>query len=68
MIEYKVREVTRYIVTRWEDGTISAFVNGNTIQMPSGKKSSQHGEFDNAEMAYAAFAIRNCPRERPAKG
>lgn len=45
MIEYKIREVTRYIVTRYED-------NGRT------GGSSSHGEFDNAETAYAvAYAL-----------
>lgn len=46
-IEYRVRPVTRYIVTRFEDGIAHA------PGVPSGPMSRQVGEFDNATTAYA---------------
>lgn len=48
MIEYKVREVTRYIVTRFED---SGRIGGSSLI----------GEFDNSDEAYkvgAALAFK----------
>lgn len=39
-VEYKVRAVTRFILTRYEDSETSAGI------------SSQRGEYDNAEVAY----------------
>lgn len=45
-IEYKVREVTRYIVTRYEEGEHGL------------GSSSVHGEYDNHDMAYeVAYAL-----------
>ena len=50
MIEWKVRPVTRYIVTRYESDNAST------------GGSQQHGEFDNFETAYAvAYAL--CSKE-----
>lgn len=52
-IEYRVRPVTRYIVTRFwnEDGVVGG--------------SSQHGEFDNHTTAYAvAYALCKQEHER----
>lgn len=55
MIEYKIREVTRYIVTRWEGERLdySLLNQAGQHKVISPAKSSQHGEFDNAETAYA---------------
>lgn len=51
-IEYKVREVKRYIVTRFE----------NDGQQGS---SSVRGEYDNYDMAYeVAYALANADRDR----
>lgn len=52
LIEYKVRPVTRYIVTRFErEGARSL--------------SGQQGEFDNAETAYdVAYALCRAEHER----
>lgn len=58
LIEYRVRMVPRYIVTRYasvnhDDGTESD--NG----------SSQHGEFDNSETAYAVgYALCKAEHDR----
>ena len=49
LIEYKVRPVTRYVVTRFESGAGSA----------------QQGEFDNADSAHAvAYALCRAEHER----
>ena len=53
-IEYRVRPVTRYIVTRYKCLT-DGVTNSPSI-------SEQHGEFDNFETAYAvAYAL--CSKE-----
>lgn len=81
MIEYRVKPVTRYIVTRWEgekppqnsmlseeSGQLTYFnreINGHMRRMPS--KSTQHGEFENADQAYAvAYAL--CKTEHDTLG
>ena len=52
LIEYKVRPVTRYVVTRFE-------------RKGSAGGCEQHGEFDNAETAYAvAYALCRAEHER----
>jgi hypothetical protein len=55
-IEYRVRPVTRYIVTRfWSE-------NGGDL---NGAGSSQHGEFDNADTAYqVGYALCAAEHER----
>lgn len=54
LIEYRVRSVERFIVTRFSR-TASATVYGEEKDVSS---SSQHGEFDNFETAYAvAYAL-----------
>lgn len=54
-IEYRVREVKRYIVTRYGIG----MAKGGFLQ------SSQHGEFDNFETAYAVgYALCRAEQER----
>jgi len=58
MIEYKVRPVTRYVVTRFE---------GQTSNADGSCKcgSSTHGEFDNSETAYAvAYALCRLEHEK----
>jgi len=55
--EYRVRPVTRYIVTRWEgpDDPRVGCVNGSTT----------HGEYDNADTAYAvAHALCRAEHDR----
>jgi len=48
-IEYRVRPVTRYVVTRWESKDIGAKCQ---------QASSVIGEYDNADMAYeVAYAV-----------
>lgn len=52
LIEYKVRPITRYIVTRYEEGE----TNGS---------SSQHGTFDNPTTAHlVAYALCKQDHER----
>lgn len=52
MIEYRVRPVTRYVVTRFEDNE----THGG---------SSQHGEFDNQDVAHeVAYALCRAEHER----
>jgi hypothetical protein len=52
LIEYRVRPVTRYVVTRFE-------------QTPNTGGSSMHGEFDNADTAYAVgYALAKAEHER----
>jgi hypothetical protein len=52
LIEYKVRPVTRYVVTRYE-------------QRGAAGGSEQQGEFDNAETAHAvAYALCRAEHER----
>jgi len=54
-IEYRVRPVTRFIVTRFEAPTPERQAMG----------SSQHGEFDNHATAYAvAYALCSAERDR----
>lgn len=51
-IEYRVRPVTRYIVTRFEAGENCG-------------SSSQHGEFDNPEVAYqVGYALCKAEHDR----
>ena len=51
-IEYRVRPVTRYIVTRYEDGG-----DGPSIR--------ERGEYDNAETAHAVgYALAKAEHER----
>jgi hypothetical protein len=51
-IEYRVRPVTRYIVTRFESGDTHV-------------GSTQHGEFDNGEIAYhVAYALCRAEHEK----
>lgn len=55
-VEYRVRPVTRYIVTRYER-TESAGVSGGCVQ--------QRGEYDNAETAYeVGYALCKAEHER----
>lgn len=55
MIEYRVRPVTRYIVTRFEAPRPDTRAMG----------SSQHGEFDNFETAYAVgYALCKAEHDR----
>ena len=57
LIEYRVRPVTRYIVTRFE---MTADGGGNV-----GGGSAGGGEFDNYETAYAvAYALAKADHER----
>lgn len=57
MIEYRIRPVTKFIVTRFEGPDDEA---GN----PPGV-SSQHGEFDNADTAYAVgYALAKADHDR----
>jgi len=57
LIEYRVRPVTRYIVTR--------FYQKHSEIVCSGSGSSQHGEFDNPTTAYAvAYALARQEHER----
>ena len=52
LIEYKVRPVTRYVVTRYESRGRAG-------------GSEQHGEFDNADTAFAvAYALCRAEHER----
>jgi hypothetical protein len=53
-IEYRVRPVTRFIVTRYEEAS------------PEAKGSvSQHGEYDNAHIAYeVGYALARAEAER----
>lgn len=52
-IEYRLRPVTRWIVTRYEES------GGNT------GSSSQHGEFENSDTAYAVgYALCKSDHER----
>lgn len=54
LIEYRVRPVTRYIVTRFERSADGASANGGG-----------RGEFDNAETAYAVgYALAKADHER----
>jgi hypothetical protein len=54
VVEYKVRTVTRYIVTRYEGG-------------PNGASSTQKGEYENGEIAHeVAYAL--CKSEHEASG
>lgn len=54
LIEYKVRPVTRYVVTRFR-----------RIGSENGTGSEIHGEFDNSEIAYAvAYALCRAEHER----
>ena len=55
LIEYKVRPITRYIVTRYEQGDVNE--HGNCAAACSG-----HGEFDNERVAEeVAYAL--CKQE-----
>lgn len=57
-IEYRVRMVPRYTVTRYAcniHGEVDAETNGSSL----------HGEFDNSEMAYAvAYALCKAEHDR----
>lgn len=73
MIEYKVREVTRYIVTRWEgqkatvtyDAIGNRVVNSSNYNMGVPAKTSQHGEYNNGELAYTvAYALAKAEADR----
>lgn len=57
MIEYRVRPVTRFIVTRYESGDADA---------PTTRpESSQLGEYDNSEVAYqVGYALCRAEHER----
>ena len=56
LIEYKVRPVTRYVVTRFEN---------YGRESNKGNVSETYGEFDNAETAYAvAYALCRAEHER----
>jgi hypothetical protein len=58
MIEYRVRPVTRYIVTRFE-------VDKNSEVNARNNGSSQHGEFDNFEVGYeVAYALCKAEHDR----
>ena len=60
-VEYKVRPVTRYIVTRFE---CQESADGNS---GSAGMSTQHGVFDNGSTAYqVAYAL--CRREHELSG
>ena len=64
-IEYRVRPVTRFIVTRFwrEDDPANAGAGLASDSGPSG--SSQHGEFDNHTTAYAVgYALCKQEHER----
>lgn len=55
-IEYRVRPVTRYIVTRWE---------GHEDGRCSSPSSAVSGEYDNADMAYAVgYALCKAEHDR----
>ena len=59
-IEYRVRPVTRYVVTRWQSG------ERHGSQMTCGS-SETRGEFDNERSAYeVAYAL--CKHEHNASG
>ena len=61
-VEYRVRPVTRYIVTRY----VEYALDPSRPQMASGM-SEQRGSFDNAEVAYhVAYAL--CKAEHDASG
>jgi hypothetical protein len=56
LIEYKVRPVTRYVVTRFED---------YGPESNKGGASETNGEFDNAQTAYAvAYALCRTEHEQ----
>lgn len=58
-IEYRVRPVTRYFVTRYESAADNAESNAPN------SRSTQHGEFDNFETAYAVgYALCKQEHER----
>jgi hypothetical protein len=58
-IEYRVRPVTRYVVTRYEQEY------DPTGRCESSGRSTQHGEFDNAETAYAVgYALCKAEHDR----
>lgn len=53
-VEYKIREVTRYVVTRWHTSGHNGSAGVET-----------KGEFDNADMAYqVAYALCKDEHER----
>jgi len=58
LIEYRVRPVTRYIVTRFER-------SGNGASCIGGGGGGGHGEFDNYETAYqVGYALAKADHER----
>lgn len=58
-VEYRVRPVTRYIVTRFQSEISDDGRSGSTAG------SSQHGEFDNFDTAYAVgYALAKAEHER----
>lgn len=60
-VEYRIREVKRYVVTRYEWET-----DGASGTNPQGR-STQHGTFDNGEVAYqVAYAL--CRQEHHLSG
>jgi hypothetical protein len=62
LIEYRVRPVTRYIVTRFERGADNP--GGTTRNVSS---ATTQGEFDNADTAYdVAYAL--CRQDHERKG
>lgn len=57
-VEYRVRPITRWIVTRF-------YEDGGDGQSPVAAGSSQHGTFDNGETAYhVAYALCRAEHER----
>lgn len=62
--EYRVRPVTRYVVTRYR--SYSRPVDGDPTRCAGGSGSECLGEFDNADTAYAVgYALANSEqRER----
>ncbi len=62
-VEYKVREVTRFVVTRWHAAEQSEDETGKTY--PGSVGSEVKGEFDNADVAYqVAYALCRDEHER----
>lgn len=58
VIEYRVRPITRYIVTRFE-----GYTDDRTTE--SAGRSTQHGTFENGETAYhVAYALCRAEHEK----
>lgn len=60
-VEYRVAPVTRYTIIRYEEGEDPAIEVGPN----SWKGTSQHGEFDNIEIAYeVGYALAGAEHQR----